>query len=88
MRARYDREGKGTHWICSWEIDRYIMRKSKEKCEEDGGIWVECDDTTNEPCASYCTESGVCVPEMSTIALLATGLICMAGYLRRRRKEE
>ena len=28
MRDRYDREGKGTHWICSWEIDRYIMRKS------------------------------------------------------------
>jgi hypothetical protein len=48
-----------------------------------------CDVTT---CEIYCTvaEDGkkTCVPEMSTIALLATGLICMGGYLRHRRKEE
>lgn len=60
-------------------------------CESEGGIWMPdgCDVTT---CEIYCTvaEDGkkTCVPEMSTIALLATGLICMGGYLRHRRKEE
>jgi len=58
-----------------------------------GGIWMGpggCSDTAPySPCDEYWTGPGCsCVPEMSTIALLATGLICMAGYLRLRRKEE
>ncbi len=62
------------------------------QCISDGGIWVGsngCD--TADPakdCSQYCTSGGKCVPEMSTIALLATGLIGMVGYLRLRRKEE
>jgi len=48
---------------------------------------VTCDFDTNEPCCDYKTEDGKCVPEASTIALLATGLICLTGYFRLRRKE-
>jgi hypothetical protein len=53
-----------------------------------GGMSVTCDFDTNEPCCDYKTEDGKCVPEASTIALLATGLICLVGYFRLRRKEE
>ena len=66
---------------------------SESHCEDTlDGIWVGengCDsDPPYAPCDQYCTEGGKCVPEASTIALLATGLICMTGYLRLRRKEE
>ena len=33
-------------------------------------------------------EEGECVPEASTLVLFAVGLICLAGYLGLRRKEE
>ena len=61
------------------------------ECIAEGGIWMGengCDRGTNKPCDEYCTQGGKCVPEMSTIVLLATGLIGMVGYLRLRRKEE
>ena len=54
------------------------------------GIWVghgNC--VSNSNCSGcYCDDQDKCVPEITTIALLATGLICMAGYFRHRRKEE
>ena len=54
------------------------------------GIWMGeggCDRATDVPCDDYCTEGGKCVPEMSTMALLATGLFCMAGYFRFGRRK-
>ena len=67
----------------------------EDACVSDGGIWVgkkgcEIGGTTlaTNPCLNYCTQVGACVPEATTIALLATGLIGMAGYFRLRRKEE
>jgi len=67
---------------CAWVF-------SEEVCRDYGeGIWITCD-FDPDSCAVYCTnEEGRCVPEMSTIALLATGLIRLAGYFRLRRKEE
>ena len=59
-------------------------------CEVDlSGIWVSCDIGTNEPCDHYCTSGGECVPEASTVALLAVGLIGVIGYfgLAGRKKE-
>ena len=77
-----------TNWptcCCSYVTD-------EAECAAASGIWVGgggCDDVTGAPCTTeYCTEEGKCVPEMSTIVLLATGLIGMVGYLRLRRKEE
>jgi len=71
--------------------------ENQEHCagtwEEGGlqGIWLgknKCNTNSNEPCkTTYCTKRGFCVPEMSTIALLATGLICLVGYFRLRREE-
>ena len=52
------------------------------------GIWVGNDGCTIPDCEYTCDDGGKCVPEITTIALLATGLICMAGYFRLRRKEE
>ena len=63
----------------------------KAQCTAQGGMWMGtdgCNDVTNEPCKHYHGEGGKCVPEMSTIVLLATGLICMAGYFRLRRNLE
>ena len=54
-----------------------------------GGVWVGPDGCVIPECEDcYCDDQGKCVPEITTIALLATGLICMAGYFRLRRKEE
>ena len=67
-----------------------VMAGNQFNCENGGGIWLGlggCNPGTNEPCDDYCTEGGKCVPEMSTIVLLATGLICMAGYFRRASKK-
>ena len=56
------------------------------------GIWMGdggCDlDSPWAPCDQYCTEGGKCVPEKSTIVLLVTGLLCMAGYFRFGRRQE
>ena len=60
-------------------------------CESEGGIWMP-EGCSEVMANSYCViaEDGkkTCTPEATTIALLATGLICMVGYLRLRRKEE
>lgn len=79
----YPGASEGESCIC-------VTAGNQFNCEDGGGIWLGlggCSGATNEPCDQYCTSGGKCVPEMSTIALLATGLICMAGYLRLRRKE-
>ena len=66
---------------------------SKLICTNNGGMWVGldgCDLSTDEPCKSYCTEGGKCVPEATTIALLGVGLLGIAGYLglgRRSKKK-
>ena len=52
-----------------------------------GGIWMEAGCMPPD-CTYTCDDGGNCVPEIATIALLATGLICMAGYFRLRRKEK
>lgn len=75
-------DGNHDHCCCGTAND-------EADCEGSGGIWVGSDGCTGGVyCPGYCTVDGKCVPEMSTIALLATGLICMAGYFRLRRKEE
>ena len=74
------------------DIDCFCREKANAAaCVEIGGIWVgdnNCVEGTTTGCTKYCTQGGQCVPEMSTIALLATGLIGMVGYLGLRRKEE
>jgi hypothetical protein len=67
----------------------YCVLTSEWICALYGGMEVTtCNWKTNSVCKDFHTEDGKCVPEASTIALLATGLICLAGYFRLRRKEE
>ena len=85
----WDEPGReGLPCECIWTGDPFM-------CEQPvhaggfGGVWVGhdgCDMPVCEDC--ICDDQGKCVPEITTIALLATGLICMAGYFRLRRKEE
>ena len=82
-------DGEGADFCICADVD------DEAACELANGIWVDTNgcvrggtDPATNPCLNYCTEGGKCVPEMSTIVLLATGLIGMVGYLRLRRKEE
>jgi len=52
------------------------------------GIWMGAGGCTPPDCEYICDDGGNCVPEITTIALLVTGLICMAGYFRLRRREK
>jgi len=69
-----------THCEDAWPPDGIGMQGiwlGEGRCTSGDGL---CENT-------YCTRKGYCVPEMSTLALLATGLICMLGYFRLRREE-
>jgi len=67
----------------------FCVLTSEWICALHGGMKVnQCKWQTNSVCEELHTEDGKCVPEASTIALLATGLICLVGYFRIRRKEE
>ena len=72
-----------------------IGHDNPDACEACGGYWVDNNGCgkgvkLGEPCTigGLTTEGCNCVPEASTIALLATGLIGLVGYFRLRRKEE
>lgn len=66
-----------------------IWATNSENCEiNHNGIWMGEFGCIQPDCDYTCDDGGKCVPEITTIALLATGLICMAGYFRLRRKEE
>ena len=66
-----------------------IQASDSGDCEANhDGIWMGAGGCTQPDCEYICDAGGKCVPEITTIALLATGLICMAGYFRLRRKGE
>ena len=54
-------------------------------CREDFGLCTVCYGATWY--SGWWCEEGECVPEASTLVLLATGLLFLAGYLGLRRKE-
>ena len=63
---------------CNGYGDCYDGTHAPDKCDKCyGGSWH----------SGWQCEGGECVPEASTLVLLATGLLCMAGYLGLRRKE-
>ena len=81
---------EGEQCFCDQKFD-FMGYSAEYMCIYYGGIWMGeggCDrGGANEPCDQYCTEGGKCVPEKSTIVLLATGLFCMAGYFRIGRRK-
>ena len=54
-------------------------------CYEDFGLCTVCYGATWH--SDWWCEEGECVPEASTVALFAPGLLLLAGYLRLKRKE-